>query len=97
MIFREFRRISGNFGEFLVISGNFGEFLENKKVARAVIFENFWKIKSGIGGYLYFHKAPNAKEFHEETLRKLNRLHMFDCARANKSTSAWGPCARIAS
>ena len=47
------------------------------------------------GGYLYFHKAPNAKEFHEETVRKLDRLHMFDCARANKSTSAWGVEARV--
>ncbi|MCL1078279.1 asparagine synthase B [Parashewanella spongiae] len=47
------------------------------------------------GGYLYFHKAPNAKEFHEETIRKLNRLHMFDCARANKAMSAWGVEARV--
>ena len=47
------------------------------------------------GGYLYFHKAPNAKEFHEETVRKLDRLHMFDCARANKSMSAWGVEARV--
>ena len=47
------------------------------------------------GGYLYFHKAPNAKEFHEETVRKINRLHMFDCARANKATSAWGVEARV--
>lgn len=47
------------------------------------------------GGYLYFHKAPNAQEFHEETLRKLNRLHMFDCNRANKSMSAWGVEARV--
>ncbi|RYV03163.1 asparagine synthase B [Shewanella sp. OPT22] len=47
------------------------------------------------GGYLYFHKAPNAKEFHEETVRKLNRLHMFDCARANKAMSAWGVEARV--
>jgi asparagine synthase (glutamine-hydrolysing) len=47
------------------------------------------------GGYLYFHKAPNAKEFHEETVRKLDRLHLFDCARANKSTSAWGVEARV--
>ncbi|WP_102796229.1 asparagine synthase B [Bowmanella denitrificans] len=47
------------------------------------------------GGYLYFHKAPNAKEFHEETVRKLDRLHMFDCLRANKSTSAWGVEARV--
>ncbi len=42
------------------------------------------------GGYLYFHKAPNAKEFHEELLRKLSKLHMYDCLRANKSMSAWG-------
>jgi asparagine synthase (glutamine-hydrolysing) len=47
------------------------------------------------GGYLYFHKAPNAKELHEETVRKLARLHMFDCARANKATSAWGVEARV--
>ncbi|MEM0912361.1 MAG: asparagine synthase B [Pseudomonadota bacterium] len=47
------------------------------------------------GGYLYFHKAPNAKEFHEETVRKIDRLHMFDCARANKATSAWGVEARV--
>ncbi|AXR05888.1 asparagine synthase B [Salinimonas sediminis] len=47
------------------------------------------------GGYLYFHKAPNAKEFHEETVRKLERLHMFDCARANKATCAWGVEARV--
>ena len=48
-----------------------------------------------LGGYLYFHKAPNAKEFHEETVRKLNKLHMFDCARANKAMSAWGVEARV--
>ncbi|MFT4927291.1 MAG: asparagine synthase (glutamine-hydrolyzing) [Phenylobacterium sp.] len=47
------------------------------------------------GGYLYFHKAPNAKELHEETVRKLDRLHMFDCLRANKSMSAWGIEARV--
>lgn len=47
------------------------------------------------GGYLYFHKAPNAKELHEETVRKLERLHMFDCARANKATAAWGVEARV--
>ena len=47
------------------------------------------------GGYLYFHKAPNAKELHEETVRKLERLHMFDCARANKAMSAWGVEARV--
>ena len=40
------------------------------------------------GGYLYFHKAPDAREFHEETVRKLLALHMFDCARANKAMSA---------
>ncbi|WP_163936095.1 asparagine synthase B [Paraferrimonas sp. SM1919] len=47
------------------------------------------------GGYLYFHKAPNAKEFHEETVRKLDKLHMFDCARANKAMAAWGIEARV--
>ncbi|SET32201.1 asparagine synthase B [Thalassotalea agarivorans] len=47
------------------------------------------------GGYLYFHKAPNAQEFHEETLRKLSKLHMFDCLRANKAMSAWGVEARV--
>ncbi|WP_109851763.1 asparagine synthase B [Aquimarina sp. AU58] len=47
------------------------------------------------GGYLYFHKAPNAKEFHEETVRKLNKLHMYDCLRANKSLAAWGIEGRV--
>lgn len=47
------------------------------------------------GGYLYFHKAPNAKEFHEENVRKLEALHMYDCARANKAMSAWGVEARV--
>lgn len=47
------------------------------------------------GGYLYFHKAPNAKSFHEETLRKLERLHQFDCLRANKAMAAWGVEARV--
>lgn len=42
------------------------------------------------GGYLYFHKAPDAKELHEETVRKLQALHMFDCARASKAMSALG-------
>jgi asparagine synthase (glutamine-hydrolysing) len=47
------------------------------------------------GGYLYFHKAPNAQAFHEELVRKLDKLHMFDCLRANKSMSAWGIEARV--
>ncbi|MGK2960248.1 MAG: asparagine synthase B [Candidatus Malihini olakiniferum] len=47
------------------------------------------------GGYLYFHKAPNAKELHEETVRKLLTLHQYDCARANKAMSAWGVEARV--
>lgn len=42
------------------------------------------------GGYLYFHKAPNAREFHEETVRKLDLLYKYDCLRANKSMAAWG-------
>ncbi|KAG4920133.1 hypothetical protein JHK82_049088 [Glycine max] len=47
------------------------------------------------GGYLYFHKAPNKKEFHEETCRKIKALHLYDCLRANKSTAAWGVEARV--
>ena len=47
------------------------------------------------GGYLYFHKAPDAKAFHEETIRKLSKLHLYDCLRANKSLSAWGVEGRV--
>ena len=47
------------------------------------------------GGYLYFHKAPNSKEFHEETVRKLEKLHQYDCLRANKSLAAWGIEGRV--
>lgn len=47
------------------------------------------------GGYLYFHKAPDAKSFHEETVRKLNKLHLYDCLRANKSLAAWGVEGRV--
>jgi len=47
------------------------------------------------GGYLYFHKAPNAEALHEETVRKLDALHLFDCLRANKSMAAWGVEARV--
>lgn len=47
------------------------------------------------GGYLYFHRAPNANEFHKETLRKLSKLHLYDCLRANKSLSAWGVEGRV--
>lgn len=47
------------------------------------------------GGYLYFHKAPNKEEFHQETCRKIKALHLYDCLRANKSTSAWGVEARV--
>ena len=47
------------------------------------------------GGYLYFYKAPNAKEFHQETVRKLDKLHMYDCLRANKSLAAWGIEGRV--
>lgn len=47
------------------------------------------------GGYLYFHKAPNAEEFHQETVRKLDKLHMYDCLRANKSLAAWGIEGRV--
>ena len=47
------------------------------------------------GGYLYFHKAPSAKDFHEETVRKLEKLHQYDCLRANKSLAAWGIEGRV--
>lgn len=47
------------------------------------------------GGYLYFHKAPSARAFHEETVRKLGKLHWYDCLRANKSLSAWGVEGRV--
>ena len=47
------------------------------------------------GGYLYFHKAPNAKEFHQECVDKVLGLHQFDCLRANKSTMSWGVEARV--
>lgn len=47
------------------------------------------------GGYLYFHKAPDAKSLHEETVRKLEKLHLYDCLRANKSLAAWGVEGRV--
>ena len=47
------------------------------------------------GGYLYFHKAPTAKDFHDETVRKLSKLYLYDCLRANKSLSAWGVEGRV--
>ncbi|MDB4643136.1 asparagine synthase B [Flavobacteriaceae bacterium] len=47
------------------------------------------------GGYLYFHKAPTPKDFHEETVRKLDKLHQYDCLRANKSLAAWGIEGRV--
>lgn len=47
------------------------------------------------GGYLYFHKAPNACEFHEELVRKMSKLHLYDCLRANKSLMAWGVEGRV--
>ncbi|MES1223448.1 MAG: asparagine synthase B, partial [Bacteroidota bacterium] len=47
------------------------------------------------GGYLYFHKAPDAQSFHEETVRKLGKLHLYDCLRANKSLAAWGIEGRV--
>ncbi|MFI3266249.1 MAG: asparagine synthase B, partial [Rikenellaceae bacterium] len=47
------------------------------------------------GGYLYFHKAPNAQAFHEETIRKIGKLHLYDCLRANKALAAWGVEGRV--
>lgn len=48
-----------------------------------------------LGGYLYFHFAPNKEEFHKETCRKVKALHQYDCLRANKATSAWGLEVRV--
>ena len=47
------------------------------------------------GGYLYFHKAPNPEELHKETVRKLDKLHLYDCLRANKSLASWGVEGRV--
>ena len=47
------------------------------------------------GGYLYFHKAPFARAFHDETVRKIDALHLYDCNRANKAMAAWGVEARV--
>ena len=47
------------------------------------------------GGYLYFHKAPSARAFHDETVRKIDALHLYDCNRANKAMAAWGVEARV--
>ncbi len=47
------------------------------------------------GGYLYFHKAPSSEEFHKETVRKLDKLHQYDCLRANKSLAALGIEGRV--
>ena len=47
------------------------------------------------GGYLYFHKAPDAQAFHDETVRKISKLHLYDCLRANKSLAAWGVEGRV--
>ena len=47
------------------------------------------------GGYLYFHKAPSPEEFHKETVRKLDKLHQYDCLRANKALAAWGIEGRV--
>ena len=47
------------------------------------------------GGYLYFHKAPNGQELHEESVRKMQKLHLYDCARANKASASWGVEARV--
>jgi asparagine synthase (glutamine-hydrolysing) len=70
-------------------------------MARKIRAYGFKMVLSGegadeiFGGYLYFHKAPNAREFHEETVRKMKDLYMFDCLRANKSTMSWGLEARV--
>ncbi len=47
------------------------------------------------GGYLYFHKAPDGHALHDETVQKLQKLHLYDCLRANKASAAWGVEARV--
>jgi asparagine synthase (glutamine-hydrolysing) len=70
-------------------------------LARRIKSMGFKMVLSGegadeaFGGYLYFHKAPSAREFHDETVRKLDALHVYDCLRANKSLMAWGVEARV--
>jgi len=70
-------------------------------LARRIKAMGIKKVLSGegadeiFGGYLYFHKAPDAREFHRETVRKLDQLHLFDCLRANKSLAAWGIEGRV--
>ena len=48
-----------------------------------------------LGGYLYFHNAPNEEDFHQECIDRVKNLHYFDCLRANKSTMAWGVEVRV--
>ena len=67
-----------------------GEYLNGKKISGSG--EGADEI---FGGYLYFHKAPDARAFHEETVRKLGKLYLYDCLRANKSLAAWGVEGRV--
>jgi len=64
---------------------------------RTLLLTFFWRHLQEVifGGYLYFHKAPDGPELHAETVRKLQKLHLYDCARANKSSAAWGVEARV--
>jgi len=77
-----------------LLSGQLRQRYENV-VTRGVLHPGTNSVSSYFGGYLYFHKAPTAQAFHEETVRKLGKLHLYDCLRANKSLAAWGVEGRV--
>ena len=77
-----------------LLSGQLRQRYENV-VTRGALHSGTNSVSSYFGGYLYFHKAPDARAFHEETVRKISKLHLYDCLRANKSLAAWGIEGRV--